>query len=221
MIGHIKIWMLLLLTLPLTGCFEIIHELDVNTDGSGHFGFVLNLSRSKSKIEMLLLLDEVNGHKIPSLEEVDQKFASFIDSAKVSKGITGVRGNFNQEQLILEFDCNFDKVSRINTRIYEVWKQLDSSEAVYENYYSYNGQQFMQNFKNRVTVLFKKMSAADREVLVGAEYTSILRFENEVDLQSNKAAKISSNRKVVFLKSPILNLVQEPVLFNNNIKIKS
>lgn len=215
-----RICILFLLTTTLTGCFEIVHELNLNADGSGNFNLILNLSRSKSKIDMLLLLDEINGHKIPSIEEVDQKFSAFTDSARVSRGITAVKSSFDKEKFILEFSCEFDKISRINNRLYEVWKQIDTTEAVYEKYYTFDGQQYTQNLSNRVTKMFNKLSAADREVLVGADYTSILRFENEIASQNNSAAKIAPNNKVIFLQSPILGLVQKPILFNNIVKIK-
>ena len=46
----------------LSSCFEIIQEIDLNEDGSGHLEVVLNFSRSQTKIDALLLLDQVNGH---------------------------------------------------------------------------------------------------------------------------------------------------------------
>ncbi|MDA7803058.1 hypothetical protein N8987_00590 [Crocinitomix sp.] len=212
---------MILFVFPLTGCFEFIHEMDVNADGTGHLNFVVNFSRSKSKIEMLLLLDEINGHEIPTLDEVDLKLRTFSDSANASKGISNVNHSFDKQSLIIEFSCDFDKVSRINQRLYELWKQKEVDNAVYENYYSFKANHFEQNLSYRVVKLFQQMSPTDREILIGADYTSILRFKNEIISQSNSAAKIAPNKKVIILQAPVLELIHKPNLFNNSIKIKS
>ena len=215
-----KFWMLLILTLPLSGCFEIIHELNLNPNGTGRVEFVINFSRSAIRIELLKLLDDVNGHQIPSDSEIRRKINNFTDSVRVSPGITNVFSRYDEKNYILEFGCDFDRVERVNDRIFDLWLQNDPSKAVREKYYSYAENELKVNLGSRILALFQQMKPVDREVLVGADYTSILRFNNEVISQTNKVAKIIPNKKIIIVQSPILSLIQEPSLFNNIIKVK-
>ena len=206
------------LFIPLTGCFEIIQEIDLNKDGSGHLEAVLNFSRSKTNINVLLALDEVNGHEVPTLDEVQQKFNAVLDSAKKSKGISNVIGKFDQENFIFEFSCDFDKVERINRRIYDLAKMKDST-AKYRNYIRYKNRQLDQHFSVQMIEAFQKMSRADQEILIGADYTAIFRFESDVISNTNQFATIAPSKKVVILQSPVMELIHQPGRVNHSIKL--
>ena len=216
-----KAWVIIMFTLPLSSCFEVIHELNLNADGSGHVEFVLNFSRSETKIQLLKLLDEVNGYKIPTDQEIHEQVASFADSARVSPGIKNVYSRYDERSYSLEFKCDFDRVERLNDRIYSLWQQKEPTKAVREKYCTFVNNELTIRIGARIMTLFKQMKPADRDVLIGADYTSIMRFEKEVLSQTNKGSKLIPNKKVIIIESPILDLIQEPYLFNNLIKIKA
>ena len=203
----------------LSSCFEIIQEIDLNEDGSVHLEVVLNFSRSQTKIDALLLLDQVNGHSIPTLKETEEKFNTFVDSARSSKGITQVKSHFDQDQYIFEFSCDFDKIERINQRVYQIAKMKDST-AVLNQLFTYKNQVFKQSLGKPMIKAFNKMSMADREVLVGADYTSIFRFKKEVISNSNQAAMLTPHKKVVILHSSVMELIHHPERVNHTIKVK-
>lgn len=203
----------------MSGCFEVIQEIDLNEDGSGHLEIVLNFSRSETKIDALLLLDEVNGHELPTLAETNSKFNALLDSARKSRGISNVEGNFNQDNYIFEFSCDFDKIERINQRVLELAKMKDSTASYYE-YFSFKNQELRQNAGKQMVKAFNKMSMADREVLIGADYTAIFRFQNEVLSIANTSAHLSPNKKVVILQSTVMDLIHHPERVNHHIKIK-
>ncbi len=204
----------------LTGCFELIKEVSLKRDGSGKIEVIVNFSQSKTSIDVLLLLDEINGHNIPSLDEIDEKCSSLTDSIKSAPGLTNVNGIFNRDDYIFEFSCEFDKVERLNECIYEFWKKKDQSEAKRENYYAFNKNNFKQNFSARVAKLYLDMKPIDREIFIGAEYVSIHRFEDQVVSQNNKRSIIASSGNVVFMREPMLQLILNPKFFNNIIKLK-
>ncbi|WP_139134359.1 hypothetical protein [Crocinitomix algicola] len=210
-------FIILLLTLPLLSCFEFIHEVDLNSDGSGHLNVVLNFSRSQSKIDMLLLLDEVNGHNVPSTIEIAQKLKVFEDSARVTAGVSNVNSHFNQIDYILEFSCDFDNLNTLNERIYSLWKNSEPEKAEKISYYTFEHKKLKVNIGNSAVKLFNGLSPADREVLIGADYTSILRFQETIQKQSNPSAKVIPNKKVLILQSKVLELIRKPQLFNNTV----
>ncbi len=74
--NYIFVFALLLIC---TGCFEIIEEVSLNEDGSGKVTLTLNLSRSKTRINSIMLLDSVNNYEVPSEQEIRQHFAKMID----------------------------------------------------------------------------------------------------------------------------------------------
>jgi len=57
-------------SLLLGSCFEVIEDITIRKNGSGHVKVILNASQSRSDIAALLLLKEVNGHPIPSLAKI-------------------------------------------------------------------------------------------------------------------------------------------------------
>ncbi|MBL0359080.1 MAG: hypothetical protein IPP72_20435 [Chitinophagaceae bacterium] len=57
----------------LQSCFEIIEQVFVKNDGTGTFQLVLNMSKSKTKISSILKMKTVNGHAVPTKEEITKK----------------------------------------------------------------------------------------------------------------------------------------------------
>ena len=48
-----------------TSCFEIVEEVTLKKDGSGEMSFSINLSQSKTKLNSIMLMDSINGYKVP------------------------------------------------------------------------------------------------------------------------------------------------------------
>ncbi len=204
----------------LTGCFELVEEIDLNEDGSGDFQMILNLSRSKSKVDALLLLDEIHGYKVPSLDKIERELAELRDSIENEPGISGTQFKFDKVNYIIEFSCHFDKVERLNGCVYNIWNRLNNSGAKKEIYYQFQGKTFYRNAGAIVSLLYQKMKPSDYEVLQDALYISVYRFPHEVSSQTNSLAKISGTKKIVFLRSPMQQLLLNPKLFRNTIKLK-
>jgi len=216
---QLKFFILIGLSTLLTGCFEIIEELKLNEDGSGKFTMIFNFSQSKTDINTILLLDEIHGYKVPSIQEINLKIERFKDSISQVKGISNVKTDFNDREYILEFSCEFDQVERLNEGIYKLWHYRDKSNARLEDYFRYQNHVFYRNSGTLIEVLYQKMKLTDREVLQGAQYTSVYQFSDEVVAQNNSLAKVSSSKNIVFLRSPIHQLLLNPKLFRNSIKL--
>nr|BFF39643.1 hypothetical protein BACY1_14480 [Tenacibaculum mesophilum] len=57
-----------------TSCFEFVEEVSFNKDGSGSAVLTINLSKSKTKLASIMLLDSINGYKVPSKVTIRKKY---------------------------------------------------------------------------------------------------------------------------------------------------
>ena len=214
-----RIVILGLLAFTLSGCFEIIEDVTVHDDGSGKIKFIFNASQSKSDINALLLLKEVNGYKVPSISKIKYKLESFTDSVKNTPGFSDVKSHFDTDNFIITFEAEFDKVERLNTGIFNLWHRYDPGSAVKETYFSYKNQTFYRSPESLFNLLYRKLKDADRQALTNATYTALYRFDKDVESQKNPSAIISKNKKVVFLKVPIQTLISHSTNWKNTIKL--
>ena len=58
-----------------SGCFEIIEQVFLKNDGTGNFQLVLNMSKSKTRLNSISKMKTINGHDVPSKEEIKNKIA--------------------------------------------------------------------------------------------------------------------------------------------------
>src|SRR5690606_16584196 len=81
-----SVWML-------TGCFDVVEEVDLNSDGSGKIKATVNLSKSKTKVASLMKLDKVDGIKIPSKTEIQKEADAIVRLLKQTSGISDVQSS--------------------------------------------------------------------------------------------------------------------------------
>jgi len=107
---------LLLLSLTLfTSCFEILEEITLNSDGSGNMLVTFNLSKSKSKIASIMLLDSVNGYKVPSKEDIGSALKEAKNHLKTIDGISNIKTTTDYDNYIFTISCNFSSTDNIDS----------------------------------------------------------------------------------------------------------
>ena len=214
---------LLLLTILITfqSCFEIIEQVFLKADGSGDFELVLNMSKSKTRLNSIIKMKNINGHDVPSKEEIKSKIADIEKTLGKTAGISNVRSTADFDNFIISISCNFNKVTQINNGVKNIYLKENpkgkASERVFE--YDPTGNVFTRlnlfSFKDE----YKKLSNADKEVFTTANYTSIFKFENSVAAASNKETKISPSKKAVMLKLNALDIITEKRSIENKITL--
>lgn len=216
-----RLFILIIIPFSFLSCFEIIEDVTIYEDGSGKIKVIINASQSRTDINTLLLLKEINGYKVPSIQKVESKLADFTDSVRHIKGFSNVTSSFDQDNFIIVFEAGFDKVGRLNQGIFKLWDKFDSQNAIREPYFSFKDNTFHRQPGKLFNMLYLKLKSADRKVLDGAMYTALYRFDQTVESQKNSSALISKNKKVVFLKLPIEKLIEKATNWNNTITLKS
>ena len=202
-------------------CFEIIEQVFLKADGSGDFQLVLNMSKSKTRLNSIIKMKTINGHDVPSKEEIKSRIADIEKTISKTAGISNVRSTTDFDNYIISISCNFNMVTQINNAVKNVYLKENPKGNASEKIYDHN---LTTNIFTRLNLFsfkdeYKKLSNADKEVFTTANYTSIFKFENSVAAASNKEAKISPSKKAIMLKLNALDIITQKKSIENKITL--
>ncbi|MCR9170942.1 MAG: hypothetical protein NXI10_00505 [bacterium] len=218
---------LLLLTLSaltfLTSCVEIIDDLTLNLDGSGTLRYNLNLSSSKVKINSILALDSLDGKKVPSIPEIKSKVSRIEEMLNEQAGISNAKIEADYANFIFKLNCDFGSLEELQAAMKKVIIDQNKNKPIPE--LDYKWLSFAENTLQRsvpeLTIKkSKEIKDTDRDLLRDGTYTSITRFESEVDHYDNESARLSANKKAVMIRTDPYSLTQNPHLLDNVIYLK-
>ncbi len=218
---YLKVIFILSTCSLLTSCFEILEEVDMNPDGSGKMSLTINLSQSKNKVSSIMLLDSINGHKIPKKKDIQKNLEDLSAKLKKIKGISKVTYHTDYTQFIATVSFNFDHVSILNKASKEIFTaykiKVDDVPA-----YSYQTSKkiFKYEYNNAsAKTAFNKLKKDDKEIFKNATYTSIYRFPYTVQQIKNTKSTLSKSKKSVMQKTSILHLINNTANISNQIQL--
>jgi len=199
------------LALSLTGCLEIIEEVNLNDDGSGELIYTLNLSQSKTKINSIQLLDSLNGMKIPDENDIRTKANETLAVIKNMAGISKADVEFNFDDYIFKFNCSFNNVEALNNAAV-VLKETYNIKDPYandDNHYTFDrsSKVFRRKGDYSGKADLSEVEDDDLALLENANFTGIYRFNSEIKSVTNEDAKVSPNRKATMIKVKIVDLI--------------
>lgn len=204
--------LLLLLCLPVlfSSCFEIIEEINMNADGSGTMTITLNLSQSKNKVASVLLMDSVNGYKVPSRARIRQEIDEAVAKLRKMPGISNVRSTTDFNNYIASISFSFREAGNINNiskEILEAQKIRTSTISTYS--YNKAAGTFNREYKYYAGAKaeYNKLKKEDKDIFKTATYTGVYRFPTTVLRQSNPKAKISKSGKAVMQQCSVMDLI--------------
>lgn len=213
----------LVLLLPLlSACFEVVEEINLHNDGTGQVIYTINLSQNKTKVASVMLLDSVQGYKVPSKEKIQQALNDAVAYLKKSEGISNAKSTVDFNNFIATVSFNFKDVANLNN----ITKNLLTKhkiKAINTSSYSFNKQ--TKTFFRKYTPVsdaknaYTKLKAKDKAVFNGAVFTSIYRFDSPVTTTSNPTSNLSKTKKAVMLKSNITDLINGKVNVSNQIQL--
>ncbi|PST81761.1 hypothetical protein C7T94_17985 [Pedobacter yulinensis] len=209
--------------LLLTGCFQIIEEINLRADGSGTATLTINLSQSRSKVASLMLLDSVNGYKVPSQQKIRQEMAEAAAFLKQSPGISNVKSSTDFNNYIATISFGFRNVANISNLSKTILNRMKIRSSD-QSSYSFNTSllQFKRNYQHITSARteYAKLKSEDKAIFKDATYTAIYRFEQQVASVSNRQAAISRSGKAVMLRSNILALIDGKTNISNTVQLK-
>jgi len=211
---------LLMICFLLGSCVEIIDDLSFNLDGSGTLRYSINLSSSKVKLNSILALDSLDGMKIPTREEISQKIADFKQKLENQEGISGVEVETDFSNYMFKLKCNFENAEKLQNGIKNVVATLAKNKDLDElkhDWLSWNNNELKRSIPEITMAQAKKIKTEDVELLKKGSYTSITRFQTEVEKFDNDNAVLSKNKMAVMIKTDPNSLINNAKILDNRI----
>lgn len=196
-------------------CFEVIEEVQMKDDGSGHFNFVINFSQSKTKINSILKMQKINGYTIPSKDEIKKEASKIEALAQSTAGISNVKTNIDLTNYIFAIDLDFQKIGNLNTAFLKLKNSKKLDPSLSTDYFAFADKKFIRTQKIPIKSLYEKLEKSDKEVFQTAKYTSVYKFDSTIKSFSNKNAATSKSKKAIKLNGSIISLI------NGNEKIEN
>ena len=97
-----------------TSCFDVLEEINLNQDGSGHMLVTFNLSKSKTKLASVMMLDSINGHKVPSEDDINEALKDIVDHLEKTRGISNIQNTKDFDNYIFTVSCDFKNIESVN-----------------------------------------------------------------------------------------------------------
>jgi len=208
-----------------TSCFEILEEINLNADGSGSMVVTFNLSKSKSKLASVMMLDSINGYRVPSKEDINIALKDAENHLKTIEGITNIKRTADYGNYIFSISCDFNKVTNLDAVFKDLIQQHNKRERTSFNTTNFSFNKEANNFKRlfsydgAIKKSFYKLKGEDRKIFKDASYTSIYRFKDMVKGVSNSNAKIAPNKKAVLLKIDAMSLILGEKTIANTVEL--
>lgn len=219
-----KIVVLSLLFLSLVSCIEISDDLTIHNDGSGTLRYKINLSASKVKVNSILALDTIDGKKVPSIQEISSKVGDFARILDAQSGISNVVIEENYTDFILKFSCDFTSImalqSGLANAIEAVSKEKLGPEAD-EIWITWDGNKLKRSIPAFARAKVKSFKTNDLELLKEGSYTTISRFDRQIDRFENPLGTLSKNKQAVMMKSNAYSIKENQDLLENTIHLIS
>jgi hypothetical protein len=200
-------------------CFEIVEEVFLKNDGSGNFQLTLNLSRSKTKLNSIITMKTINGHNVPSKEQIKNQVNEIERTVAKTAGITNVKTSMDFDNYIISMSCNFNKVTQLNNIVKNISDKGNKNKRWQEKSFEYDAATGTFERLNKISLKddYNKMSNADKEIFATANYTAIYKFENSATAVSNKETKIAGSKKATMLKLNALDIITNKKSIENKI----
>jgi len=205
--------------ITLSGCFEIVEQVFLKADGTGNFQLVLNLSRSKTRLNTIMKMKTINGHDVPSKEEIKNRIAEIEKTVAKTPGISSVKTSVDFDNFITSISCDFKNVARLNDVVKNIYTKENASKKAPEKIYEYHAGVFERLNNYSFKDDYKKLSNADKEIFATANYTAVFKFESTVAGASNTQTRIAPSKKAVMLKLNALDVIHEKRSIENKINL--
>jgi hypothetical protein len=196
----------------LTSCFEITEKIKHHDNQSGDYTLIVDFSKSWFKTKSAMWLEEVNGVKIPNEEEITQKLLDFKRTASTIEGITNLSTKTDFDHYIFTIQFTYQNLKALNAVVNVINKQKN------QVHFNSNGKTFERIASYPVPEKLVK-DPKKKTDLEQANMISVYTFDKDITSATNGSSKIAKNKKTVFLKQSMYNVLKKSSLMNNTIQL--
>ena len=181
----------------LTSCFEITEKIKHHDNQSGDYTLIVDFSKSWFKTKSAMWLEEVDGVKIPNEEEITQKLLDFKRTASKIEGIANLSTKTDFDHYIFTIQFTYQ-----NLQVH-----FNSNGKTFERIASYPVPEKLVKDPKKKTDLEQ------------ANIIAVYTFDKNIAGATNGNSKIAKNKKTIFLKQNMYNVLKKSSLMNNTIQL--
>lgn len=217
-----KLVYLFVLCLCCISCFEVVEEVDLKKDGSGSMTFTLNMSQSKSKLASIMLLDSINGVKVPSRKDIQNVLKDVVSELNQATGITNIQKTEDYDNFVFSIKCDFKSIANINNLLQDALSKNKKTTALSSYFFDVNKGNFKRKYtySPEIKKQYNKLKEENKKVFKDASYTIIYRFASEISSQTSTSARISKSKKAIMQRLNAMDIINGSSNFNNQIQLK-
>lgn len=196
----------------LTSCFEITEKIKHHENQSGDYTLIVDFSKSWFKTKSAMWLEEVDGVKIPNEDEITQKLLDFKRTASKIEGITNLSTKTDFDHYIFTIQFTYQNLKALNTVMNVINKQKN------QVHFNSNGKTFERIASYPVSEKLVK-DPKKKTDLEQANIIAVYTFDKDITGATNGNSKIAKNKKTIFLKQNMYNVLKKSSLMNNTIQL--
>jgi hypothetical protein len=170
-----------------------------------------------------LALDSLDGKRVPSKLELQEKVAILVDTLNFQEGISNVMLEEDYENYIFKIAFDFENsaalLDAVEVTMNTAGSDPDETEKQY-NWMSWDGHVLIRQIPDLSTFKFRMVKKEDQNLMKNGMYTSISRFVSPVDKIENTAAILSKNNRAVLLRNSLFDVFGDPSIMGNRISVK-
>lgn len=221
----LRILLLSFILFSLTSCFELIEDTTLKSDGSGTYKLTVNLSASTPKINSIMVMDSIQGKKVPSKKELQAELNQYTHLLKENDGISNITSSLDTDSWVLKLSLDFKSLTHLKDAIIQVSEKI-SKEPANDDVKAIVLVHSNNLYKRKIGALMpnqwkeKIKSEEAYQKLHEGKCVFIQRFENEISTASSDLLKISKNRKAAMLQLTPKQIIDQPSLIDYCITTK-
>ena len=169
-----------------------------------------------------MVLDSINGHKVPKEGDINKKIDEGIAFLKQAEGISNVNVERNFSDFVFKISCDFNSLKELNLAVNHLIGSFDPAAANRDlgANYGFKDKTFQRFNPYDIAKGYEKVKTEDRLIFESAEYISIYRFFAPIGDFTNVASKVSPSGKAILTRVNILDLIEKEQHLQNTINLK-
>lgn len=205
-------------TMSFVGCLDIMEEITVNKDGSGHYVSTIDAAKMSEQISMLAAMDST-GEMIPKFKySMDSTFVSTADATKKMSGISNYKLDTSKPFFyVISYD--FKDVKSLNDAIGKDKKAAQQGMYAWEK-----GKITRNDVPFDLGGMGDMGGSENKEMMKGfmqdMKYKVIINLPGKAKDVSNKSFTLSEDKKVVTLETNFADIMDGKVKVGSEVKYK-
>lgn len=213
------------LLFSLSGCFELIEDTTLNSDGSGTYKLTVNLSASTTKVNSLMAMDSIQGSKVPSRAELQQNLNTYLAQLEKKEGISNVNGALNTETWIVNLSLDFKSLNHLKKGLISMSEDIakkPSSDKVNEIVMHFTKNVYERKIGSLIPLDWQEKARENEDFskLSEGKCVFIQRFDKEIEHINSEDVRIAKSKKAAMLQLSPLMLVNAPEKLDYIITLK-